>query len=345
MERLPRAPYLRLAIAMLRRRRLIVVSGLAVGVTVVVFGLLAPRSYTADSVFFPRSRRQPASLSGLASQLGLALPGSDATESPAFFEQLLRSRPVLDSLLSSRFVYQADTGQVDGTLLTIYRIEGDSAIRALHGRKLLLASIGTAIDPKSGTIQLAVLAPHPTLTALMNQRLLDLIDQFNRETRQSQASAERRFTERRLAEVRAELRQAEDEMQSFLSRNREFRSSAQLSFQQERLARELSLRQQVYTTLAQSYEQARIEEVRDTPVLTVVQTPRPPELPNGRGLAVKGLLGAILGGLLAMIGVVIGLNFRLFQSRDPVRYAELVTLRAEAVADLRRPWRLLGMRR
>jgi len=49
--------------------------------------------------------------------------------------------------------------------------------------------------------------------------------------------------------------------------------------------------------------------------------------------------------LLAMIGVVIGLNFRLFQSRDPVRYAELVTLRAEAVADLRRPWRLLGMRR
>jgi uncharacterized protein involved in exopolysaccharide biosynthesis len=54
-------------------------------------------------------------------------------------------------------------------------------------------------------------------------------------------------------------------MQAFLQANRQWANSPDLTFQHDRLERDIALRQQVYTTLVQSFEQARISEVRDTP--------------------------------------------------------------------------------
>ena len=130
------------------------------------------------------------------------------------------------------------------------------------------------------------------------------VDSFNLKSRQSQASAERRFTERRVAEAQAEARQAQDELQAFLQRNRDFRSSSQLNFAYERLADNVSLRQQIYTSVAQAYEQARIEEVRDTPVITLVEAPmlpaRPDSRPFGRAIAAGVLLSLIAARFLAV---------------------------------------------
>jgi len=92
-----------------------------------------------------------------------------------------------------------------------------------------------------------------------------------RDTRQSQAAAERGFTEERMAEAQEELRAAENELQRFLQNNRQFQNSPELVFQHDRLQRRVAMRQQVYTSLVQSYEQARIDEVPNTPVITVVE--------------------------------------------------------------------------
>jgi uncharacterized protein involved in exopolysaccharide biosynthesis len=130
--------------------------------------------------------------------------------------------------------------------------------------------------------------------------LLAQLDTFNLRTRQTQASSERRFTEGRLAEARAELRGAENDLLAFLQSNRDFRSSPQLTFLYDRLTRDVTLKQQVYTTLAQAFEQARIDEVRDTPVITVVEDPMLPAradpMPFAR--AISG--GVVLGLALAV---------------------------------------------
>jgi uncharacterized protein involved in exopolysaccharide biosynthesis len=101
-----------------------------------------------------------------------------------------------------------------------------------------------------------------------------------------------------------EKRQAEDELQAFLQRNRDFRSSPQLSFAYDRLADNVSLRQQLYTAVAQAYEQARIEEVRDTPVITVVEAPmlpaRPDPRPFFRAIAATVLLALVAARVLAL---------------------------------------------
>jgi hypothetical protein len=84
--------------------------------------------------------------------------------------------------------------------------------------------------------------------------------------------------------------------------------------------REVVNRQQVYSTLVQSYEQARITEVRDTPVITVLQSPFLPPEPDGRGLTLSGALGLVLGG---MVGVVLAFLVEVVQrpmdGSDPAR--------------------------
>ena len=191
-------------------------------------------------------------------------------------------------------------------------------------------------------VNLDVTVPQPALALQINQRLLELLNEFNLRSRQSQAGEERRFTERRLAEVRQELRAAEDRLQQFMQRNRDLRNSPELTFQSDRLEREVMMRQQVYTTLAEAYEQAKIEEVRDTPVITVVQQAELPVRPDRRGLIAKSLLG-LLAGLL--IGAALAFwksyttNSASLSTSDA---AEFAVLRRQAARDLLRPWRPLA---
>jgi len=98
-------------------------------------------------------------------------------------------------------------------------------------------------------------------------------------------------------------------MQSFLQRNR-VATSPDLVFDRERLQREITLRQQTYTTLLQSQEEARIREVRDTPVITVLEQPALPALPESRHVAANAAMGAVVGFLLAILLNVISLARR-----------------------------------
>ena len=89
-------------------------------------------------------------------------------------------------------------------------------------------------------------------------------------------------------------------MQDFMQANRQWDNSPDLQFQHDRLQRDITLRQQVYTTLVQSFEQARIAEVRDTPVITVLQEPFFPP-PDDDRLLLVGALGVVLGGLAGIV--------------------------------------------
>ena len=133
------------------------------------------------------------------------------------------------------------------------------------------------------------------------ERLLDEIQVFNLETRRSQAAAERMFIEVRADSARIALTTAEDSMQVFLQANRRFEDSPELTFQAERLQREIARQQQVYTGLAQAFEEARIAEVRDTPVLTVLQSPFYPPGPDDRSLLLAIALGLVLGGMAGVV--------------------------------------------
>jgi uncharacterized protein involved in exopolysaccharide biosynthesis len=179
-------------------------------------------------------------------------------------------------------------------------IERDAAIRQLREMMATSASL------KTGIVRFSVKSESPSLAVGIAQRVLSVLSQFNVKNRQTQAAAERAFVEQRLGEVASDLRLAELRLQEFLQRNRDYRGSPQLTFEFDRLSRDLSFRQQLYTSVAQAYEQAKIDAVRDTPLFSIIEVPQIPSAPNGRGIA-RGAILALLSGLFVGSFAAIGL--------------------------------------
>jgi uncharacterized protein involved in exopolysaccharide biosynthesis len=337
------ASLLRIVNVLLRYRVAIVAAVLGMGFIAGVTLLLSKRTYTAMAAFTPQSRRLPSSLSGIASQFGIMVPGQEGSQSPAFYADLLTSRQVLEGVVDTRYTVQTEGGKDStGTLVSFLRAQGKNpALSREIAITMLKERTEVSVSLKTGLVRLRVPMPYPQLARAVVDRYLQLVNQFNLETRRSQAAAERQFTERRVKEVRAELKAAEDRQQAFLQRNRDFQNSPALTFAHERLQRDVAAQQEIFITLTQAYEQAKIEEVRDTPVITVAEQPVVPVRPDPRGTIRKTILACILGGVL-------GVMFALWQDyvRNPGERGrseidEFFQLRSELRRDIRHPIRAL----
>jgi uncharacterized protein involved in exopolysaccharide biosynthesis len=302
-------PYLAVVNAILRSRFRIASFVAILCVGVLVYGLSKPREYVSDASFSLQGG-DAKRLSGLAAQIGLAVTSNDGPQSPSYYVELLGSREILLATATSRYSFRKDGRITSGPLPDVYGIEGDSAQRYDMALRRLRGAISTSKSRETGIVKVSVVARSPMLAQQILARLIALLNEFNLKTRQSQAANERRFVEQRMAEIGGDLRGAEDRLQIFLQRNRgSFGSVPDLAMEHDRLTRQVSLLQQVYTALAQSYEQARIDEVRDTPAITVIEAPNLPVQPAPRGLLKRLFLMLILslalGILLPVLGVLL----------------------------------------
>jgi uncharacterized protein involved in exopolysaccharide biosynthesis len=289
--------------------------------------LLQPRVFAAQAAFLPQSSDASRNrLSGIAAQFGLAIPsGGETGRSPAFYVELLHAHELLRAGVLSD--YELPRGH--GTLLDFFETgPATSPLAVEKAIELLRAAIGVNATRETGMVRATVTTTSASVSNQVAKRLLALVDEFNLRSRQFQASAERQFIQQRMDTALRELHQSEERLLAFEQQNLEFGRAPRLASERERLRRETDMRQQVVTSLFQSYEQARIDEVRNTPAIVVVEEPYPPVRPAPRRLAEKGVI-ALVGGLA--IGVVLAFALeRLAWSRGTNRIRE----RSSAAAPL-----------
>lgn len=333
---------LAVANVVLRRRRLVVGTAFLLVLAASVFTLLQPRLYTSSASFMPQARRSANGTGALAAQLGLSVLSNDATQSPSFYLDLLTSRNILGSTVVTTYQFSGERAGRQTTLVEFLRAKGpDSAVRSEDAVRRLRKLVKADASPKTGVVSFTVRMEDPLVARQVGDRLLELLNRFNLQTRRTQASEERQFAERRLGEVAQQLRDAEDRLQAFLQRNRAYENAPELRFAQDRLAREVAMRQQLYTALAQSYEQAKMDEVRDTPVITIIERPGLPAQPDSRRLVARIVL-ALLVGLALGVGIAL-LQELVSRERDTEasEVQEFHTLWREAVRDFAHPWKLI----
>ena len=343
-----------LNVALRYRYLIIACCGLAVG-GVAVVSLQKPRTYTSRSSFTPQSRQAPTRLSEIAAQTGLGPAVGESSHSPQFYVDLLKSRYMMHGVVETEFTRRSDSGPITGTLMDVYNVSGTKDIRREMAVRRLQRTVTPDMFRRTSVVTLAVTAQTPSLARDINQRMLDLVNEFNTERRQLYASAERYFTETRMAEVRNSLRAAENTLQRFLEENRallarpvapgaalaigDFGNSPVLTFQQQRLAREVDRQQRLYTAMSAAYEQARIDEVRDTPLITMFERPELPVWPDRRGLLKKSVVALIVGAMFGIL-MVFGVEFmRGVQFDQSTELALLIGLSKETLGDFLRPWR------
>jgi uncharacterized protein involved in exopolysaccharide biosynthesis len=339
------ASLLALGSLLLRSRARIARFMLAFGVLTAAVVAFKPRLYPAAASFVPQAGDQARSgLATLAGQFGIAVPSANPAQSPEFYQRILKSRVLLQRIARDTLVVpELGGGRI--AFVDLFKIpKGPPARREEQGGRLLFRLVETSAVKTTGVVEVSVATKWPSVSLGIVASLVDGVNEFNQRTRQLQASAERTFIEGRVSVAAADQRQAEDRLEAFLKANRNYAGSPELLFRHDRLQREVALRQQVYNALAQSYEEVRIREVRDTPVITVLEPAAVSTLPKPRHRVLITLLGVMFG---AFVGAVAafgsGLMARLRKEGDAAA-DELVRTLGEVRNDLLSPVRWLSQR-
>lgn len=315
-----------------RRYRLFLGSGATILVCALIYLALRAPQYAAESSFVPEAGESNASrLAGLAVQFGLSLGGGQTPGVPVvFYSELLTSNGLLTEVARSQFVVGLPEGDtLRGTPAELLQVKGrgaeDTERRTVQKLRRMVSAT-TYRD--AGLVRLRTTSKWAGFAVALNRRMLELVNQFNLERRQSQARSERQFIEHRVEAAEAALRAAEDQQRRFFERNRSYRESPELVLEAARLQRTVDQKQQVYSQLTQGYEQARINEVRNTPVVTAVDVPEGSQRRVDRPVF-DAVLWLLLSGVIAL-ALTLGV-----ESLDRYRLAQ-----PEGYEDLRRQSRL-----
>lgn len=277
-------------------------------------------------------------ISSIAEQFGVRVSSASGAASPDFYAQLLKSPEVLTPVASRTYsTITADGKKTSGFVSKLYGVKTKTEADILTvSRDVLALKIRTNPDPVTGIVTLDFAAPSRDLSITLNREILASANNFLQERRQTRAAAETKFMESRLNESRSQLAVAEAGLRDFVTQNRQYQTSPQLALQYAQLERNVSLRQQVFVTLSQSYEQARIEAMRNVSLISVLQRPEYAVVRKVPSLVRNVLLGFILGTLVAM-GLVIA---RTKLAREPLENpADVEEFRALIKAAVPKPRR------
>ncbi len=302
----------------LERRRIVLGVGLVCALASAAWSLSRPRSWTSSASFMPESPRASNSLSAIAVQFGVNV-GADAGQSLQFYTDLLTSREILWQVAMTRYNVADASPPRTGDLISLLEIRAPTEpLRREALLKRLRTNIRATNSPKSGVVSLTVSAPWPSLAEAMAARLIDALGDFNLEKRQSRAGAERKFIEGRLASAKSDLSVSQDRLRDFMQGNRATVGSPRLALEQNRLEQQVNLAQARATALNSAFEQARLEEVRNTPVITTLEDADYPARPDSRGGLKNTILGGLLGVILSAIILVALDKYRTFVGKHEI---------------------------
>jgi alpha-tubulin suppressor-like RCC1 family protein/capsule polysaccharide export protein KpsE/RkpR len=301
---------------------------LAAAVFAVLLGLVTGGRYNAESSFKPQSEQgELARFSGLAAQFGIDMPGGARGESVDFYARLVRSRALLADVVRRDYDVGGEPAR-RASLIELYHVRGDGAAQLRKAVDKLTRNIAVDADLNAGVIAVRTRDRNGAVAEQVNRAILDEVNRFNLERRQSQAMAERRFVEAQVARSRDDLAAAEQELGAFMQSNRRYEEWPQLRFEAARLQRQVDLQQQVYTTLLQALERARLDEVRNTPVITILDHPEG-SAKRARKLVQTAVLGGVLGLTLVLAFIFLRDYTNRLRSEYPEEYARVRG---------RRPW-------
>ncbi len=325
---------------LLRYRVMIVLIGLLLALKTGIDVMRLPRFYSTEAEFMPQGARGQSQLAGLAHQFGINVGGGDAGDTPQFYMDLIKSRLILGEVARKQYQMRTDSGVFSGTLIKLF---GGSRLPLPAQGPYIVARMKNLVDvqasPKTGVMTLTVRASTPDMAVQIANNVLTEVNTFNLNRRQQTAAGERAFMEGREAEALSELRDAEGNLQSFLTQNRDFARSPTLQLEYSRLTRAVDMRQTLYTSLASAYEQARIEEVRDLPVITVLAPPEAPLVPESKKGARKVLFALIIGLVIGAMVAFARAGLAASTRGHPNDIAEFDRLKSETFGDLKHPWR------
>jgi uncharacterized protein involved in exopolysaccharide biosynthesis len=232
--------------------------------------------------------------------------GTDDNSS-VLFPRILESRLVGLDVLNSKYHVKVGGQAKESTLYEYFQAADVDG--ALLGLSMLRAF---DVDKETGLVTVSVTTEDPTLSAQVANRFVDALEQVNSDIRKQTATQNASFVSHELIETRRELSAAEERLAQFKQQNMRI-VSPELELQQGRLERDVQLKSQIFITLANQEQLARVDEAKNLPIVRILdraaEPTAPVPVPRVALLAAGLIVGTVLAGL-AVAGVEFGQHLR-----------------------------------
>ena len=281
--------------------------------------LLSTPFYTATTKIIYQSKTSGSGgMSALAALAGVSTATGD--DPSAYLQDIIKSNRIISPILDRKWqltkLFGENNFEQDSVFLEeLWEVEADTTVenwelkkrynllKRLSGEKSEYISYEQ--DKKSAVITLTTLFEDPQIALDVNLFLMQELNDVLVNKMNFKASENRRFIEERLAEVKDALAAAENTLKNYRQRNR-LREDPADRLEEERLQRNVLINQEIMIQLQKEYEMAKIEEVRDLPVLDVIDPPVLPiekSKPKRKLIVLAGGVAAIFFAALFAIGL------------------------------------------
>ena len=149
-------------------------------------------------------------------------------------------------------------------------------------------------NPKSNFSIIRVVTSEPLFSKELAELVLKELEALSRLYKSQAVSEKTSFIESRIFSVKEDLEFSEIGLKDFRDNNRQISSPA-LELEEERLERNVEIQKEIYLTLKQQLELAKIEEVQETSIVQILDKPQLPLDPYNKKLMVSTILALIIG--------------------------------------------------
>lgn len=294
-------------LVMAKQLKLLIITPLVLGFLTAIYALFIAQPVYVSSAKIMSSTGGGSStsqLQGLAAQFGVAVPGTGSESGEWVYPDIIKSRILANALFDRKFdTFEFGPEKSLLQILTYGNEEPEFSPDTL--KKMAFKSYSTMIevnkDKLSSIYTVSVSAFEPQFAADLCVALIEELDEHQRDYKTEKVKETRQFIEGRIVEVQKELEQAEEALKDFRDKNRQITGSPALLLEQERLTREASVLTGVFTTLKQQLETTKIEEVKQSALVQVIDPPEAPLFRDKPKRKLMVLLSLILGFFLAVV--------------------------------------------
>jgi uncharacterized protein involved in exopolysaccharide biosynthesis len=270
-----------------KRKKLLIINGI-VFIVVLVYMLLIVKPYYESSVIilpeYGSKSNMLSQLNGLAALAGVRVGELAATE---IYQNLLQSETVISPVIYGKYLTEKYPDSVN--LIQYFKVEKVDPNPEMQKRKRFLevneiltkGRILTDVDRATKILSVKVTMPEAQLSADVVNKLVESLDLYIRTKRKSYAGEQRFYLEKRVETIKDSLSKCENELKDFRERNRLVIQSPNLVMEQERLLRNIQIQQNVFIELTKQLELAKMDEIKDAPILNVKENAQNPVLKAG----------------------------------------------------------------
>jgi capsule polysaccharide export protein KpsE/RkpR len=253
-------------------------------------------------------------LGGLQEIASAAGIGNQIVSPSQLYPDILASERVLQNVIYHK--YRTESFPSEVTLIQFYGYDDEDSVYNYEKclKKLRGSLITIEVDRKTTIVTLKVTTTEKQLSADIANQITAELDYYQRNFRRTNASEQRKFLEQRLSEVNQDLTKSEEKLKDFREKNRKVEQSPQLLLEQDRFARDVELNSALFIELKKQYELAKLDEIKNTPIVQVLDVARAPAKKSGPPRRIYVFAAAFL----SFVGCTswYGLSHRLNQLRD-----------------------------